>query len=93
MASYVAVHEPTARVVSLEGDDYEATGWQEHYIPAWRVVKSEIELAGVVLLMLLLLQKSKIMAVKVNLAGLCQFSALNHVDCMQNVPDEPMCAD
>jgi hypothetical protein len=53
MAGYVTMHEPTTRVISLEGDDNEATIRQEYYISSWRIVKGEIELARVVLLILL----------------------------------------
>jgi hypothetical protein len=61
------MHEPAARVVGLEGDDNEAASGQEHYVPAGRVVEGEIEPARMILLILLLLQKSKIVPVEMNL--------------------------
>lgn len=69
MPGYVTMHEPTTRVISLKGDDNEATIRQEYYIPSWRIVKGEIELARVVRLILLLLQNGKVVAMKVNLMG------------------------
>lgn len=67
MPGYVAMHEPAARVVGLESDDNEAASGQKHYVSSGRVVKREIEPAGVVLLIFLLLQKSEIVAVEMNL--------------------------
>jgi hypothetical protein len=54
MPGYMAMHEPTTRIISFEGDDNEATIGQEYYIPSRRVDTIEVELARVVGLSFLL---------------------------------------
>lgn len=67
----VAVQQPVARVVRLEGDDDEAVGGQQDDVAAGRVDQIEIKLRRVagVRLVLGLLENGEVVAVEVDLAG------------------------
>lgn len=61
------MHEPAARIVGLESDDDEAIGREENDVSAGRVVQVELDFGGVVVLMFLLLEDGKVMAVEMDL--------------------------
>ena len=63
----VAVHQPGARVVGLEGDDDEAVVGEQDNVAPRRVNERELELCGIVRLIFSLLEDGKVMAVEMDL--------------------------
>ena len=80
VAGDVAVHEPAARVVGLEGDDDEALRGQEDDVAARRVVELQVEEGGVVGLAGHLLEDGEVVAVEVDLHVLSSLGSLFYIE-------------